>query len=127
MRRHAINFDTVREMGLMLPDVAESTTYGSPSLKVRGKMFACMAIHPSAEPNSLGVRIDFDQRAELIAADPETYYVTDHYVNYPAVLVRLSRIRPDALRDLLRMAWQHVSTRIKRPVRRRRGPRMGRR
>ncbi|MBI2149037.1 MAG: MmcQ/YjbR family DNA-binding protein [Acidobacteria bacterium] len=114
-------------MGLMLPDVAESTTYGSPSLKVRGKMFACMAIHPSAEPNSLGVRIDFDQRAELIAADPETYYVTDHYVNYPAVLVRLSRIRPDALRDLLRMAWQHVSTRIKRPVRRRRGPRMGRR
>jgi hypothetical protein len=67
------------------------------------------ALHKSAEPNSLAVRIGVDQRAGLIAAEPSVYYVTDHYVNYPTVLVRLSGIHPDALRDLLGMAWSFVT------------------
>jgi hypothetical protein len=108
------SFDTVRQMGLALPDVEEGTVYGSPALKVGGKMFACLAIHRSAEPDSLAVRIDFDQREELMAADPKTYYLTDHYVNYPVVLVRLSRVNHDALRDLLLMGWRFVSTGVKR-------------
>lgn len=76
MPRKKIGFDTVREMGLALPDVEEGTVYGSPALKVRGKMFACLAIHRSADPDSLAIRIDFDQREELIAVDPSTYYLT---------------------------------------------------
>lgn len=111
-----IGFDMVRQMGLALPDVEEGTAYGSPALKVRGKMFACLAIHRSAEPDSLAIRIDFDRREELMAADPRTYYLTDHYVNYPCMLVRLTRVHPDALRDLLRMAWRFMSTRGKRRV-----------
>jgi hypothetical protein len=110
MAKKKITFDTVREMGLALPDVEDGTTYGSPALKVRGKMFTCLAIHRSAEPGSLAVRIDFDQRQELLAADPATYYITDHYVNYPAMLVRLGRVHPDALRDLLLMAWRFTSS-----------------
>jgi hypothetical protein len=78
-------------------------------LKIGGKLLACPAINKSAEPNSLVVRIDFDQRAALIAEAPETYYITDHYVNYPSVLVRLSRINSDALRDLLGSACRFVS------------------
>jgi hypothetical protein len=53
--------------------------------------------------------IGLDQRAELIEADPAVYDVTDHYVNYPSVLVRLSRIRRDALRDLLGMSFRFVT------------------
>ena len=109
MPRNKINFDTVRKIGLELSGVEEGTMYGSPALKVRGKLLTCLAIHKSAEPDSLAVRIDFDQRSELIAADPDVYYLTDHYVNYPVVLVRLSRINPDALRDLLGMAWRFVT------------------
>jgi hypothetical protein len=116
MPRKKVSFDTVREIGLTLPGVEEGTTYGSPALKVRGKMFACMAIHKSAEPGSLAIRINFDQRDELMAADPNTYYLTDHYVNYPCVLVRLTRVRSDALRDLLLMAWRFVSSSGKRRV-----------
>ena len=71
----------------------------------------------SAEPNTLAIRIDFDQRDELIAADPNTYYLTDHYVDYPCVLVRLARVPPDALPDLLRMGWQYVSARNERRAR----------
>ena len=114
MPRKKITFDTVREMGLALPDVEEGTVYGSPALKVRGKMFACIAIHRSADPDTLAIRIDFDQRDELISADPNTYYLTDHYVNYPVVLVRLTRVNPDALRDLLLTGWRFVSTSDKR-------------
>ena len=103
-------------MALDLPDVQESTTYGSPALKIRGQLLACIPIHKSAEPDSLAVRIDFDRRADLMAVEPGVYYLTDHYVNYPVVLVRLSRIHPDALRDLLDEAWRFVAAR-KRTVR----------
>ena len=109
-----INFDLVREIALTLPDVQQSTMYGAPALKVRGKLLTCPAIHRSAEPNTLVVRIDFDQRAELIAADPDVYYLTDHYVNYPTVLVRLSRINREALRDLLHMSWKFANSTQKR-------------
>jgi hypothetical protein len=112
-----ITFDTVRQLGLALPDVEVSSAYGSPALKVRGRMFTCVAINKSAEPNSLVVLVDFAQRDELIAAEPDTYYLTDHYVNHPCVLVRLSHVHPDALRDLLRIAWDFASTRSRRTPR----------
>ena len=57
------------------------------------------------------VRVDFDDRTELLAADPDVYYVTDHYLNDTSVLVRLSRVRPDVLRDLLGMAHKFVTAR----------------
>jgi hypothetical protein len=96
---------------LALPGVEEITAYGSPALKVRGKLLACVPSHRSAEPGSLVVRIDFDDRAELLAADPDVYYVTDHYLNYTSVLVRLSRVTPDVLRDLLGMAHKFMTAR----------------
>jgi hypothetical protein len=120
MAMKRISFNTVREIGLALPDVEEGTAYGSPALKVHGRMFACLAVHRSAEPDSLVIRISFDQRDELIAAEPKTYYLTDHYVNYPAVLVRLRLVRPDALRDLLLMAWRFESAMARPGVERRR-------
>jgi hypothetical protein len=91
--------------------VEESTAYGSPALRVRGKLLACVPSHRSAEPGSLVVRVDFDDRAELLAADPDVYYVTDHYLNYTSVLVRLSRVTPDVLWDLLGMAHKFVTAR----------------
>jgi hypothetical protein len=106
-----ITFDTVRKLARELPGVEESAAYGAPALKVRGKLLACIPTHKSAEPGSLMVRINLDDRAELLAAAPDTYYTKDHYKDYPAVLVRLSRIEPDALRDLLRGAWRFVTRR----------------
>jgi hypothetical protein len=108
MRRTPLSLDAVRELAAALPGVEESTSWGAQSWKVRGKMMACQAINKSAEPNSLGVMVPFEQRDELIAAQPDVYYVTDHYVNYPCVLVRLSRVHRDALRDLLGMAARFV-------------------
>jgi len=104
-------FDAAIAIGRTLPDVEVTTTWGAPALKVRGKMFACVAINKSAEPNSMVVRMDTAQRDLLIEEDPATYYLTDHYIDYPCVLVRMSRVSPDALRDLLQGAHRFVSTR----------------
>jgi hypothetical protein len=79
MRRSIIDFDIVRKIGLALPDVEDSTAYGSPALKVHGKLLACAPTNRSAEPGSVVIRVDINARAELLAADPNVYYGTDHY------------------------------------------------
>jgi len=105
--------------------VEESTAYGFPALKVHGKLLACVPANRSAEPGSLVVRVDFDDRASLLAEAPDVYYVTDHYVPYNAVLVRLSRVNPDGLRDLLGMAYKFVTGNVSphSPSRKHRKPR----
>ena len=94
-------------MGLALPDVEAATKYdGSPVLKAGGSFMAGLAMHPSAEPETLVVRVGLEERAGLLEDAPETYYVTDYYRRHPVVLVRLSRIDGDALRDLLSGSWR---------------------
>jgi hypothetical protein len=107
------SFKTVESIGRSLPDVEVTTTWGKPALKVHGKMFACIASHKSAEPNTLVVMMDFADRDALVEDDPGTYYLKEHYVNYPCVLVRLSRVRADALRDLITGAHRFVSAKVR--------------
>jgi hypothetical protein len=89
-------------VGLALPDVEAATRYdGSPVLRLGGCFMAGLATHRSAEPNTLVVRVGFDDRELLLGDAPDIYYVTDYYRGYPLVLVRLSRVDRDALSDLL--------------------------
>ena len=105
----ASRFKSVEAIGRTLPEVEVTTTWGQPTLKVRGKMFVCIASHPSAEPDTLVVMMDFPDRDALLEEDPATYYLKEHYVGYPCVLVRLARVHPDALRDLVIGAHRYVS------------------
>jgi hypothetical protein len=107
-------FKLVEAIGRTLPDVEVTTTWGQPTLKVRGKMFVCIASHKSAEPDTLVVMMDFADRDALIEEDPATYYLKDHYVGYPCVLVRLARVHPDALPDLVIGAHRYVSEKSRR-------------
>jgi hypothetical protein len=109
MPKQSVTFDLVRKLGLALPEVEEGTMYGSPALKLGGRLLACMAANKSAEPETLAVRTDFETREALLAEEPATYYVTPHYVNHPLVLVRLSCIKKHQLQDLLRSAWRIVT------------------
>jgi hypothetical protein len=102
-------FSRVEAIGRTLPGVEVTTSWGQPALKVRGKMFVCIASHKSAEPDTLVVRMQIDDRDALIADDPDTYYVKEHYVGHPCFLVRLSRVRSDALRDLVIGAHRYMS------------------
>lgn len=98
-------FDAVRSVGFELPGVEAATKHdGSPLLRVGGSFMAGLATHRSAEPATLVVRADPDERELLLNDAPGTYYLTDYYRRHPVVLARLSRIDRDALRDLLSMS-----------------------
>ncbi|HVY95158.1 MAG TPA: MmcQ/YjbR family DNA-binding protein [Bryobacteraceae bacterium] len=92
-----VNFQKALKIAQSLGDVEEATSYGTPAIKLRGKLVARLR----EDGDSLVVGSTFEERAEMMATDPETYYITDHYLNVPWVLVRLSKVHPDALRDLL--------------------------
>ena len=104
-----ISFKPVEAIGRTLPGVEVTTTWGKPALKVHGRMFVCIASHKSAEPDTLVVMMDFPARDALLEDDPDTYYLEEHYVGYPCVLVRLAKVPADALRDLVVGAHRYVS------------------
>ena len=91
------------EIALKLPGTEESVSYGTPSVKVKGKILS--RLRTEAE-GGLALVCDFVDREILLQADPETFYLTDHYHNYPMILVRLDKIRADALPDLVERAWR---------------------
>ena len=95
-----MTYETVRKTGLALPNVAEGTSYGTPALKVKGKLF--VRLRPDL--NAIVIRTPPEQREELMAGDPEKYFITDHYRDYPWMLVSLAKVSVDELRDLLNMA-----------------------
>jgi hypothetical protein len=101
-----VDFDTVLELGALLPGVKASSSKLGIALKLKGQLVACTAINPSAEPNSLMVCIEFPARDALLEKQPDTYYMTSHYRGYATVLVRLAKISRSELRNLLKQAAQ---------------------
>jgi hypothetical protein len=97
-----VTFETVRKLVLGLPGVEEGTSYGTPAFRAGKTLF----VRQHQDGESLVVRIDHDQRAMRMRAAPETFYITDHYLNYPWMLVRLATIDQDDLRDLLEESWR---------------------
>jgi hypothetical protein len=98
----AITWETVRELARTLPGAEEGTSYGTPAFKVRGKLF--VRLHQNGD--SIVVRIDEGERAMRMRADPHAFYITDHYVGYPWMLVRLAAVARDDLADILEDSWR---------------------
>ena len=100
-----VTFQTVAAVACKLPEVEISKSYGTPALKVRGKLMA--RLHQDGE--SLVLRTELLDRQILMQADPETFYITEHYQNYPLVLIRLSKVSGSALPDLMERAWRLIA------------------
>ena len=105
----ALDESVLREIALQFPDVEDGSTARGVAFTARGRLLVCAAIHKSAEPGSLVVRIGVEQRARLLAAHPDALYLPDHYAKYPAVLARLGRLDRESLRDILGAAWLFVT------------------
>jgi hypothetical protein len=112
MKKQPVTYDTVRRAGLAFPNAEESTSYGTPALKIKGQLF--VRLHQDLD--KIVVKMPFDRREELMAADPETYFITDHYRDYPWILVSLAKVHRDALRDLLTIAYREAGRQKKRRV-----------
>jgi hypothetical protein len=103
-----MDWSDVVALGAELPEVAESTSYGTPSLKVRGKSFCRLRTEADG---GLVVFCSLSEKEALLARGG-AYYTTPHYDGYGSVLVDLARADPDELRELLTESW-----RVKAPVR----------
>jgi hypothetical protein len=92
-----MTFTEVREAALAMEGVEEGTSYGTPAFRTGGRLF----VRYRPELNSIVVAMDVEEREAAIQANPKTYYLVDHYLDYEWVLVRLSAIGKTALRKLL--------------------------
>src|SRR5438046_10166001 len=93
---------TVRRLALALPGVEEGPCYGTPGFRVRGKFIARMW----EDGETLVVKCGDEERDVRLKSDPETFFVTNHYLGYPTVLVRLSKVDVVDLRAVLEKAWR---------------------
>ncbi len=101
-----MTFDEVRRIALGWPGVEEGTSYGTPALKVKGKLLARL----KEDGDSLVVKgVGPDERAWLMETEPDVYYITDHYRGWPIVLVRLSRSDPETVAALLLREWKAIA------------------
>ena len=106
-RSPGVTFADVSRLGRALPGVVESTSYGTPALKVDGKLL----VRLKEDGNTLVLRMDFVNRDLLLRAEPDLFFLTDHYLNYPSILLRLARVTNARLAELLEDAWHLVAPR----------------
>jgi hypothetical protein len=96
-------WEDVVAIGSRFPGLEPSSSYGTPSLKVRGR-FVCRL---RTNPDALVLRVvDLGEREALLQGEPDTFFSTPHYDGYPAVLVRLERVDPVELAELIEDAWR---------------------
>jgi hypothetical protein len=102
-----MTFDDVRKMALAWPEVEDGASYGTPALKVRKKLLARLR----EDGDSLVILgVPHDERDMLVESQPKVFYFTDHYRDYPTVLIRLSKAKPAAVEPLLRRRWRTLAS-----------------
>ena len=101
-----VAFRRVVAIATAFPGVESTRAYGTPCIKVKGKVMA--RLRTEAE-GGLALRCDFPERQMLMQADPRAFYLTDHYLNWPMVLVNLAAVRWDAMPGLIETAWRLVA------------------
>jgi hypothetical protein len=92
---------TVRKLLLALPGVEEGPCYGTAGWRVKGRFLARI----KEDGETLVVKCGDDERDFRMQANPEVFFITDHYRGWPTVLVRLNKVKLSDLREVLRQAW----------------------
>jgi hypothetical protein len=107
LRARAVTFDDVRTIALAWPEVEDGASYGTPALKVRKKML----VRLKKDGDSLVMPgVPQDEREMLVESQPRVFYFTDHYRDYPMVLIRLSKASRATVEPLLRRHWRTLAS-----------------
>lgn len=101
----AMTFAAARALALALPEVTEGTAYRTPALFVRRTVLARLR----EDGETLAVKCDFPERELWLATRPASFFLTDHYLAHPMVVVRLAAAEPADMRALLRHAWRRIA------------------
>ena len=102
-----MTFDDVRNLALAWPEVEDGSSYGTPALKVRKKLLARLR---EDDETLVMLGVPLDEREMLIESQPKIYYFTDHYRDYPTVLIHLSRAKRSHIEPLLRRRWRALAS-----------------
>ena len=102
-----MTFDDIRKFALAWPEVEDGTSYGTAALKVRKKML----VRLKEDGDSLVMPdVPHDERDMLVERQPKVFYFTDHYKDYPMVLIRLSKASRAVVEPLLRRHWRTLAS-----------------
>ena len=93
----------IREIMASFPQTEESTSYGTPAYKVNKKLL--LRFKEDGET----LVLHSDDRDIFVENDDSVFFVTEHYANYPYVLVRLNKIRKDRLRAAITQSWKELA------------------
>ncbi len=105
-RKRAVTWDEFAAIALAFPGVEESTSFGTPALKVKGKLLARLR-----EDGDLVLKpIEDDEQRFLMDTQPETFFLTDHYRGYPCILIRLAQVDRAHLGELVEACWRRLAT-----------------
>ena len=94
-------YSALKRMALALPEVTDSTSYGTPALKVRGKLMARL----KEDKQTVALRTTWEERERLLATYPEVFFITEHYRNYSWALLRLPESTRELAKQVLELAW----------------------
>ena len=106
-RRRGVRVVEARRLLLKLPNVTEGRSYGMPSFLLNGRFLARFRDNDTVLVLQLAT---ISERDVLMELDPRTFFFTEHYRNYPAVLVRLAEVARPILIDVLTEAWRHAAS-----------------
>lgn len=98
----AVSYRSVVECALALPGVVESTSYGTPALKVRDKLM----VRLKEDARTVVLRTTWEDRERLMAVYPDVFFFTEHYRKYPWVLFELARMKQSLLAPVVLAAWR---------------------
>jgi hypothetical protein len=102
-----VTYDDIRNIALAWPEVEDGTSYGTSALKVRKKML----VRLKEDGDSLVVpSVPSSEREMLVEAQPKVFYFTDHYRDYPIVLIRLSKTKRATVEPFLRRRWRELAS-----------------
>ncbi len=101
-RGGGVTLADLHELAVSFPGVEEGPCYGTPGFRVRGKFLGRLW----EDGDVLALRTDLDTQEMLLSADPDTYFLTDHYRGYPAILIRLRSVKRAELARLFEAAWR---------------------
>ena len=106
--RRGVTPAAARRFILGLPGVEEGKSYGMPSFKLAGKFFARLR----DDDTVLVVHLrSFEERDRLLEHEPSAFFTTDHYRNYPTVLIRLARVKQRLWKAVVADAWRRGAPR----------------
>ncbi|MFZ0500328.1 MAG: hypothetical protein WAU49_20065 [Steroidobacteraceae bacterium] len=93
-------------IALSMPGAETGSSYGTPAVKVRGKL---MSRWRTEAEGALAIRCDFLDRQILLLAQPDVFFLTDHYRDYPMILMRLEKASKTTMAEAVERAWRLVA------------------